>query len=305
MSVSVLHLFEQGPSLRAIGGVALSTLMPRPKALPPAWPGPWIEAVIPPRSEALIRDFVRNSGGDPSSYRGVVPAHLFPQWGFPLAAKTLVGLPYPLTRVVNAGCRIDARAPLPAGDALHVKAQIASIEDDGRRALITQRVVTGTARVPEAIVAEMRVYVPLARADKPNGGAPKQRPTVPARAKEIAFFRVGRTAGRDFAILTGDVNPIHWIRPLARASGFRDCILHGFATLSRAVEALNRRVFAGDARALASIDVRFTRPLVLPAEVGVYVAGNGVWVGDAPGGGAYLEGRFDARSRHVEDSNHG
>ena len=38
--------------------------------------------------------------------------------------------------------------------------------------------------------------------------------------------------------------------------------------------------------------MRFTRPLVLPARVGVYVRGDKVWVGDAPGGGAYLEGTF-------------
>ena len=89
---------------------------------------------------------------------------------------------------------------------------------------------------------------------------------MPLDAKEIAFLRLTGTAGRDFAALTGDVNPIHWFAPAARAAGFRGCILHGFRTLARTIEALNRRVFAGDPRALASIDVRFMRPLVLPAK---------------------------------------
>ena len=41
------------------------------------------------------------------------------------------------------------------------------------------------------------------------------------------------------------------------------------------------------------MDVRFVRPLLLPARVGLYVGdGNRVWVGDAPGGGAYLEGTY-------------
>jgi hypothetical protein len=315
MPVSVLRLLEQGPVLRALGGVAVSSLLPRTNGATIAAPGPWIEAVLPPRSEALVRDYVRNAGGDPSWYRGVVPAHLFPQWSFPLAARTIAALPYPLTRVVNAGCSLEMRAPLDAREPLHVKARLESIDDDGRRALLTQRIVTGTARVPEAIVAELRAYVPLAKPGgpsssspkAPSAAAPKARPSVPSDVKEIAFFRLGAHAGRDFAKLTGDVNPIHWVPPLARAAGFKSCILHGFGTLARAVEALNRRVFAGDARALASIDVRFTRPLVLPAQVGVYVRPHGtngtgatatrdIWVGDAPGGGAYLEGRFEVRA---------
>ena len=42
----------------------------------------------------------------------------------------------------------------------------------------------------------------------------------------------------DFAKLTGDFNPIHWVPAYARASGFRSCILHGFATMSYAMEAI-------------------------------------------------------------------
>jgi len=67
--------------------------------------------------------------------------------------------------------------------------------------------------------------------------------------------------------------------------------------MARAIEALNRGLFAGDVTALQEIDVRFTRPLVLPARVGVYVRGDKVWVGDAPGGPAYLEGTFKLRNK--------
>ena len=41
------------------------------------------------------------------------------------------------------------------------------------------------------------------------------------------------------------------------------------------------------------LDVRFVRPLILPAKVGLYVDGQGgVWVGDAPGGPAYMQGSY-------------
>jgi hypothetical protein len=237
----------------------------------------------------------------------VLPPHLFPQWAFPLMARALAHLPYPTTRIVNAGCRIQVNGPLSAKEPLQVKARLESVDDDGRRALLVQKIVTGTRGNPEALVCELRAIVPLGRRDGKKSGEKKgssARAAVPLDAREIAFLRLRASAGRDFAALTGDVNPIHWIAGAARAAGLRGCILHGFATLARTVEALNRSVFAGDAGALAAIDVKFVRPLVLPASVGVYVGKGGeVFVGDAPGGGAYLEGRYEARGASVVGSN--
>jgi hypothetical protein len=293
--------------LGALGRVALATLRPPAKGAAPATPGPWFEEEIAPRPADLIRDYVRHVGGDPAWYRGRLPAHLFPQWGFPLAARTLEGLPYPLAKVMNAGCRIEQRAPLPEGERLVVKARLESIDDDGTRAILVQRVVTGTREEPEALVGEIRAFVPLAAtrskpatekaASASDRSPPRAKPRnpVPVDARELAFLRIPGDAGLDVAKLTGDFNPIHWIAPYARMAGFRAPILHGFSTFARAIEALNRARFAGDVSRLATIEARFTRPLVLPARVGVYVKDGSIWVGDAPGGGAYLEGSFTTR----------
>jgi hypothetical protein len=238
-----------------------------------------------------VRDYLRHVGGNPEAYAGVLPPHLFPQWSFPLAAKTLAKLPYPLTRVVNAGCRIEQRAALPANEALVVRARLEMVEDDGRRAKITQTVVTGTRQVPEAVVAEMRAYVPLAKGG--GGRGDKAAPVVPSDAEEIARFEVGARAGLDFAVLTGDFNPIHWVPPAAKAAGFKGCILHGFATLARAYEALVSARCAGVPAKMKMVDVRFVRPLVLPGRVVACVREDGVWLGEKAGGEAYLEGRFE------------
>ncbi|MDI3282931.1 MaoC/PaaZ C-terminal domain-containing protein [Polyangium sp. 15x6] len=295
MGVSTKHVLSQLPVLRGMGQAALAALVRRPASGIDPERGGWLEEEIPPRPADLVRDYVRHVGGDPAWYRGRLPAHMFPQWGFPLAARALAVLPYPLSRVVNAGCRIEQRAMLPANEPLRVRARIDRVDDDGHRALVTQVIETGTESAGMALVAEMRTFIPL---EKREGKEKKARPTVPADAREIAFSRIPESAGLDFAKLTGDFNPIHWIAPYARAAGFRSCILHGFSTLARAIEALNRARLAGDPGRLSTIDVRFTRPLVLPARVGVYVDQNrGIWVGDAHGGGSYLEGHFDAEIR--------
>jgi hypothetical protein len=307
VALSPQHLRHQGRVLAALGGTALEAGLrrlglSRPTGGAASAPGPEVVAEVPAPTAALVRDYLRFVGGDPAAYKGRVPAHLFPHWGIPLAAQTLRGLPYPLMRVMNGGCRLQLNAPLPSGQPLRVRARLESIDEDGRRAVLRQRVITGTVSVPDAVVAEIVAIVPLASTGNGAGGsgAPKPRKEVarvPAGARELAFWRLRPDTGLGFALLTGDFNPVHWVRPYARALGHRSTILHGFATLARAVEGLNRGLFAGDVDRLASIDVRFTRPLVLPAKVGLYIDGRHLTVGDAPGGPAYLDGHFQEVDR--------
>lgn len=243
-----------------------------------------------------MRDYLRHVGGDPAAYRGVVPPHLFPQWGFPLAARTLAGVPYPLARVLNGGCRLEINASVPADAALTVRAQLVDIDDDGRRAVLRQRVTTGTAAAPDALVATLFAIVRYADEVTPlkkTPGAPRQVVRVPDDARELARWKLGTDAGLAFAMLTGDVNPVHWIAPYARAAGFKRTILHGFATMARAIEGLVRARFAGDPSRLRVWDCKFTRPLLLPAQVGLYTRGQDVWVADAPGGPAYLAASWE------------
>ncbi len=298
MAVSSLHILSQGPVLQALGRTSLAALwqqLGRARDGALDVPGPVLRATLPPRPAGLIRDYVRNVGGDPHAYRRTVPAHLFPQWSFPLASRTIEGAPYPMLRVVNGGCRIEQRAPLPADEPLELSAQLVEVDDDGFRAVLRQELITGTASVPAAIKATLTALVPL---KKRPGGKKKEKARVPDEAREIAFWKLPADAGLDFAKLTGDFNPIHWLPPYARAFGFRKPILHGFGTLARACEGLRRNLLA-QRYALASIDVRFTRPLELPARVGLYVAGDTVHVGDAPGGPAYMTGTFSREERDV------
>jgi hypothetical protein len=306
MSVSLKFIRYQGPVLRGMGEAAVGALKQRLGAgrkhengaahTAPTLPGPEHHLTVSPRPADLVSAFVRWAGGDPASYKGRVPAHLFPQWGFPLTGKMMDGLSYPMLAAMNGGCKLTINGALPAGEPLEVSGRLDAVDDNGQRAILDQKLVTGTKSNPEAVVAHLYVFIPLTKNDK-KSGKKTEKARVPVDARELAFFKLGPKAGLDFAKLTGDFNPVHWVPRWARAFGFKNVILHGFGTLARAIEALNRGLFAGDVMMLSEIDVRFTRPLVLPARVGVYVRGDKVWVGDAPGGPAYLEGSFKIRNR--------
>lgn len=301
MTVPSKHILRQGPVLAALGRAAVSAVKEQigvngvPKAAPPL-PSPELVETVPPRSKDLVRDYLRAVGGDTARYRRTLPPHLFPQWTFPIASRTLDGIPYPLVKVMNGGCRLEINAELPNDEPLEIRGSLVEIDDDGRRAVLHQRLVTSTASSPDALVAHLYAIVPLA---KKNGEArpKKQRPQVPLHVRELSYAKIRADAGLDFAKLTGDFNPIHWVPAYAKASGFRNTILHGFATLARAMEGLNDNIVAPGER-LTVVDVKFTRPLVLPATVGLYVDdAGGVFVGDAPGGPAYLVGSYTKEKR--------
>ncbi|HEY5925196.1 MAG TPA: MaoC/PaaZ C-terminal domain-containing protein [Kofleriaceae bacterium] len=273
------HLPRQLPVVASFGRAVITGMRGGGHTLA----GAHAEKTIAPIDPRLIRDYVAHVGGDPAAYKTTVPPHLFPQWGLALAARTLTGLRYPLLRVLNAGCRLEINAPLPSGQPLVARASLVAVDDDGQRAALTQRVATGTSEVPDSVVATIRAVVPLAPSSKPRA-----RTEIPYDVRELARWQLGRDAGLAFALLTGDFNPIHWVHRAGVAAGFGGPILHGFAMLARSIEGVVRARFAGDITRVRAWDVRFTRPLRLPAHVALFGRGDEAWLGDAPGGAPYL-----------------
>jgi len=283
--MSLLHLRHQGANLATMGRVAIGALGRRPRATPPT-PGPEFSATVPPLPQRLRDDFVRWCGGDPAAFGAKVPPWMFPQWGLPHLARTLDAIPWKVQRVVNQGCRVEIRGPLPADAPLQVTAQLVGIEETERRARLHQRLTTGPASQPDAVVADVFAVVPLARGPK---GAKREPPTVPDDHTRLAPIAAHAGDGWRFALLTGDFNPIHWIGLAGKAAGFGGVILHGFGILARVAQALN-----DDSAPLSSLDVRFVRPLRLPADVSLFTRDDdgaiSLAVGEAPGATARMLG---------------
>jgi len=296
MAIATKHVLSQR---RVIGALARAVVLGavRKSRGAPKLPGPEIRITVPAPSDALVSDFVRLVGGDPSSYKRSLPPHLFPHWAFPAILRALEAVPYPAPRIVNGGCTLRAETPIPWGEALTVTARLSDIDDNGRRVIIRVDVKTGTPSAPDALSAEFRALVPLGKGEKGGKGS-SDKPRIPGNAREIARFDLPKRSGLDFAKATGDFNPIHWAPRYAKAMGFRSVILHGFGSMAFTFEGLTRGLFAGNVARLRTLDANFVRPLVLPAEVGLYVWGTGdVGLGDAPGGPAYLLCRYEATER--------
>ncbi len=295
------HLLRQGAVLRSLAQIMTRAALGKKGSGVADVPGPVLRDVVPPRDPGLIRDYVRNTGGSPSWYKGLVPPHLYPQWSFPLMSRTLVDLPYQMTRIINAGCKLEIHAPIPADEPLLLEAQLTHLDDNGKRALVKNHLTCGTDSSPNALEATVTAFFPLKRSDEERARdksprAKKEKPHIPADARRVDRWRLSSRAGLDFALLTGDFNPVHWVPQLARMSGFKGTILHGYASMARLIESLNRQLFAGDPTRLSSIDVRFSAPILLPGKVGVFTHGEDqCFVGKAPGAPACLTATYTYR----------
>ncbi|MBQ5942134.1 hypothetical protein J8847_19110 [Massilia sp. AB1] len=95
-----------------------------------------------------------------------------------------------------------------------------------------------------------------------KGGEGKPSPAIAPAATPLASWTLADDAGRRYAALSGDWNPIHLWPWSARLMGMRAPIIHGAHTMAQACAHLER---AGQGR-LASVWCRFRSPLPLGAQ---------------------------------------
>ena len=112
----------------------------------------------------------------------------------------------------------------------------------------------------------------LARGAKAPEGAPEADIEVAVGDLErpAATWRIPDDAGRRYAKVSGDVNPIHLSGLTAKAFGFKRAIAHGMWVKARVLGALSGRL-PDD----LSIDVSFRKPLFLPSTVTLSTAQAG------------------------------
>jgi hypothetical protein len=121
---------------------------------------------------------------------------------------------------------------------------------------------------------------------------PRSKRDDEAELTASATWKLGGDLGRRYAAVSGDRNPIHMHSLTAKPLGFPGAIAHGMWTKARCLAALESRL--PDAFA---VDVRFRKPIVLPARVEFASAAEGVEIAfavrDAKRQTPHLDGRVE------------
>lgn len=202
--------------------------------------------------------------------RDAVPATWLHVLTFPLQAALMSqrDFPFPLAGLVHLSNAMTLHRPVTAGERLGLRVWADALGEHRRGVRFD---VVGEVRVGDEVVWTGRsTYLSrrsLARtaggaqdgeAD-PDAGRSLQGVSLPAPSQQ---WRLPPDLGRRYAGVSGDVNPLHLYPLTARPFGFSRPLIHGMWTHARALSALGGRLPGA-----YSVDVTFTKPILLPATV--------------------------------------
>jgi acyl dehydratase len=102
---------------------------------------------------------------------------------------------------------------------------------------------------------------------RPLTGEKKQKKEPPKPEIDVPDFEVPMEVRENqsklYAHASLDQNPIHLDENLAKAAGFKGIILHGLCTMAFAANAVVKEACEMDPSRLASIKVRFSKPVLM------------------------------------------
>ncbi|KRE41534.1 MaoC/PaaZ C-terminal domain-containing protein [Knoellia sp. Soil729] len=187
--------------------------------------------------------------------------HTYPHiLGFPLQAELMArkAFPLPLMGLVHVENTITVRRSLTSDDVLDIAVHAENLREHpkGRQVdLVTEAIVDG-----EPVWSGRSTYLARGRGN-PDAERGAQAPSMP-QGVAAAQWSLPGDLGRQYAAVSGDVNPIHRHALTARAMGFPKAIAHGMWTYARTLGALGRSV-----NGPSTSHVWFKKPVLLPGKV--------------------------------------
>lgn len=195
--------------------------------------------------------------------------------------ETLVadpGLAFDRLRLVHGEHAMSFLRVLRHDDVLHLAAELTALVEKPSGRVATFR-ITGDVD-GEAALSGVTTFFIRAAAPPPKDAAaagPKATPAAPPPPDLVFAQPVALDQAVRYASASGDHNPIHLDAAVARAAGLPGTILHGLCSMAFAARDLVDHLGGGDPASLASIGLRWARP-VLPGST----LSMSVW-GSAPG----------------------
>lgn len=245
----------------AIAGSYLRILLARKPSFARA-PAPRIEATlgrfaVDPKHLARYRSVCndRESTNLPITYPHVLATALH------LAMIACDAFPVSLLGVVHTRNRIVQRRPVRIDDVGEIVAWVDGHRETGRGQefdLQTELRVGGASIWAETCTFMARRPA-QSRSPREKGGARPALDLPPRVNPTQCTFVVPSDAGRRYARVSGDFNPIHLADVAARLFGFKHAIAHGMWSAARCVAEIGASRFT-DA---CELDVAFKRPILL------------------------------------------
>jgi hypothetical protein len=219
--------------------------------------------------------------------------------GFPAAVTLMVdpSFPFPLPGLVHVNNRITQKRNLRADEPLTVCVRATDLREHPRGRQFDM--ITEVSSSGDMVWSEVSTYLRRERRDSssPAGGGqggPNPSPSGGGQGgglRPTAIWRIPGDIGRRYAVVSGDVNPIHMNPLIARLFGFKRAIAHGMWVKARCLAALEGRLPSA-----LTAEVEFKSPLLLPSTVGFSANQSGdLWsiaVANAKNGRPHLVGRI-------------
>ncbi|KGJ81747.1 hypothetical protein GY21_01300 [Cryobacterium roopkundense] len=172
--------------------------------------------------------------------------------------------------IVHLSQELRVHAPLDGHDDLSVHCAIREVRHDPRGSrvrvdsiLVAPGGATIASSVSEILVGGVTV--------PPITSAPKSPPlrVVTDTLPLIRAARVSAGFSAQYALVSGDDNPIHVDQDAARAAGFAGTIAHGMSVVAIACEIASDALAEGDIGRLRALGVRFSAPVLCDSDVTV------------------------------------
>ncbi|MFF1868312.1 MaoC/PaaZ C-terminal domain-containing protein [Kitasatospora herbaricolor] len=261
-------------------------------ALPP------VELVLPGLTvdRRRLARYARVCGGGPGEFLPPAYPHLL---AFPaaLTLMTAPGFPLPALGLVHTANTLTRLRPIRADERLTVRVRTADLRPHARGTVFDVLTEVSSDTGGDLVWHSSSSYLRRHPAEpgRPAAAPPPGPGAAASPFAEAARWQLPAGAGRRYASVSGDRNPIHLHPWTARLFGFRRAVAHGMWTKARVLEALGPELPVA-----VRVEVSFRAPVPLPSEVrlGLDRASDGRCTSFALTGAAdgrtHLRGRADA-----------
>lgn len=179
---------------------------------------------------------------------------------FPLHMAVMAdgGFPFGAIGLVHVENRIEQHRQIGIDEEMTIRVRPTKLQPHrkGRTFALLTEVTAGGELVWESVSTMLR------RGGDGEPGDRKPSAGLPDDAPASVEWKLGGDLGRRYAAVSGDRNPIHMHSLTAKPLGFPGAIAHGMWTKARCLAALESRLPDSFA-----VDVRFRKPIPLPARV--------------------------------------